>query len=85
MDHHYTGTRAYYRSKFAAVAFTFDLAAELADTAVIVNRLHPATLMNTHMVRQAWVPPMSSIATGVKAVMNLAVEPTGAGRDRALL
>jgi hypothetical protein len=39
--------------------------------------LHPASLMNTHMVRQAWVPPMSSIATGVRAVMNLAVEPTG--------
>lgn len=77
MDHHYTGTRAYYRSKFALVAFTFDLAAELADNAITVNCLHPASLMNTHMVRQAWVPPMSSIATGVRAVMNLAVEPTG--------
>jgi NAD(P)-dependent dehydrogenase (short-subunit alcohol dehydrogenase family) len=79
MDHHYTGTRAYYRSKFALVAFTFDLAAELANTAITVNCLHPASLMNTHLVRQAWVPPMSSIATGVKAVMNLAVESTGAG------
>jgi NAD(P)-dependent dehydrogenase (short-subunit alcohol dehydrogenase family) len=78
MDHHYTGTRAYYRSKFALVAFTFDLAAELADNAITVNCLHPASLMGTHMVRQAWVPPMSSIATGVKAVMNLAVEPAGA-------
>ena len=78
MDHHYTGTRAYYRSKFALVAFTFDLAAGLADTAIMVNCLHPASLMNTHMVRRAWVPPMSSVATGVKAVMNLAVEPTGA-------
>jgi NAD(P)-dependent dehydrogenase (short-subunit alcohol dehydrogenase family) len=78
MDHHYTGTRAYYRSKFALVAFTFDLAAELADNAIPVNCLHPASLMNTHMVRQAWVPPMSSIAAGVRAVMNLAVEPTGA-------
>ena len=78
MDHRYTGTRAYYRSKFALVGFTFDLAAELADTAITVNCLHPASLMNTHMVRQAWVPPMSSITTGVRAVMNLAVEPTGA-------
>lgn len=78
MDHRYTGTRAYSRSKFALVAFTFDLAAELADTAITVNCLHPASLMNTHMVRQAWIPPMSSIATGLKAVMNLAVEPTGA-------
>jgi NAD(P)-dependent dehydrogenase (short-subunit alcohol dehydrogenase family) len=78
MDHRYTGTRAYYRSKFALVAFTFDLAAELADDAITVNCLHPATLMNTRMVRRAWVPPMSSLATGVRAVMNLAVEPTGA-------
>jgi NAD(P)-dependent dehydrogenase (short-subunit alcohol dehydrogenase family) len=78
MDHRYTGTRAYYRSKFALVAFTFDLAAELATSAITVNCLHPASLMNTHMVRRAWVPPMSSIATGVRAVMNLAVEPTGA-------
>ena len=43
MDHHYTGTRAYYRSKFALVAFTFDLAAELADNAITVNCLHPAS------------------------------------------
>ncbi len=78
MDHHYAGTRAYYHSKFALVAFTFDLAAEVADNAITVNCLHPAWLMNTHMVRKAWVPPMSSIATGVRAVMNLAVEPTGA-------
>jgi NAD(P)-dependent dehydrogenase (short-subunit alcohol dehydrogenase family) len=77
MDHHYTGTRAYYRSKLALVAFTFDLAAEL-DDAITVNCLHPATLMNTRMVRRAWVPPMSSLATGVRAVMNLAVEPAGA-------
>ncbi|HZU48864.1 MAG TPA: 3-oxoacyl-ACP reductase, partial [Mycobacterium sp.] len=62
----------------ALVAFTFDLARELADTAITVNCLHPATLMNTHMVRKAWVPPISSIAKGVRAVMNLAVEPTGA-------
>ena len=78
MDRRYTGVRAYYRSKFAMVAFTFDVAAELAGTAVTVNCLHPASLMNTHMVHQAWVPPLSSIATGVRAVMNLAVEPTGA-------
>jgi NAD(P)-dependent dehydrogenase (short-subunit alcohol dehydrogenase family) len=78
MDHHYTGTRAYYRSKFALVAFTFNLAAELADTAITVNCLHPASLMNTQMVRQAWVPPVSSLSTGVRAVMNLAVESTGA-------
>ncbi len=78
MHRHYTGVRAYYRSKFALVAFTFDLATELAETAITVNCLHPASLMNTGMVRRAWIPPISSIATGVRAVMNLAVGPSGA-------
>lgn len=78
MDHRYTGVRAYGRSKLALVAFTFDLAAELANTAITANCLHPATLMNTRMVRRAWIPPMSSLAAGLRAVMNLAVEPTGA-------
>jgi NAD(P)-dependent dehydrogenase (short-subunit alcohol dehydrogenase family) len=77
MDHHYTGTQAYFRSKFALAAFTFDLAHELADSGVTVNCVHPASLMNTHMVRQSLVPPMSTVGKGVKAVMNLAAEPIG--------
>jgi NAD(P)-dependent dehydrogenase (short-subunit alcohol dehydrogenase family) len=77
MDHHYTGIQAYFRSKFALAAFTFDLAHELADSGVTVNCVHPASLMNTHMVRQSLVPPMSTVGTGVKAVMNLAAEPIG--------
>ncbi|HEY0694217.1 MAG TPA: SDR family NAD(P)-dependent oxidoreductase [Kribbella sp.] len=77
MDHHYTGTQAYFRSKFALAAFTFDLAHELTGNGVTVNCLHPASLMNTHMVRQSLVPPMSTVGTGVKAVMNLATEPIG--------
>lgn len=78
MDQRYTGVRAYSRSKFALVAFTFDFAAELANTGITVNCLHPATLMNTQLVRQAWIPPMSSLSTGMRAVMNLAADPTGA-------
>jgi NAD(P)-dependent dehydrogenase (short-subunit alcohol dehydrogenase family) len=78
MDADYAGTQAYFRSKFALAAFTFDLAEELAGTAITVNCLHPASLMNTHMVRQALIPPMSTVATGVKSVLNLAVGPAGA-------
>ncbi|MCP2336034.1 SDR family NAD(P)-dependent oxidoreductase [Actinomadura rupiterrae] len=78
MDAHYTGMQAYFRSKFALAAFTFDFAEELAGTGITVNCLHPASLMNTHMVREALVPPMSSVASGVKAVLNLATGPDGA-------
>jgi NAD(P)-dependent dehydrogenase (short-subunit alcohol dehydrogenase family) len=77
MDSHYTGAQAYYRSKFAFAAFTFDLAEELAGSGITVNCLHPASLMNTHMVRQSMIPPMSTVAAGVKAVMNLATGPAG--------
>lgn len=77
MDDHYTGPQAYFRSKFALAAFTFDLAEELAGSEVTVNCLHPASLMNTHMVRESLIPPMSTVGTGVKAVMNLAAGPTG--------
>jgi NAD(P)-dependent dehydrogenase (short-subunit alcohol dehydrogenase family) len=77
MDNHYTGAQAYYRSKFALAAFTFDLAEELAGTGITVNCLHPASLMNTHMVRESMIPPMSTVASGVTAVMNLATGPAG--------
>lgn len=77
MDNHYTGAEAYYRSKFALAAFTFDLAEELADSGITVNCLHPASLMNTHMVRESMIPPMSTVASGVTAVMKLATGPAG--------
>ena len=77
MDSHYTGAQAYYRSKFALAAFTIDLAEELAGTGITVNCLHPASLMNTHMVRESMIPPMSSVASGTNAVMNLAASPVG--------
>jgi NAD(P)-dependent dehydrogenase (short-subunit alcohol dehydrogenase family) len=75
MDRGYTGAQAYFRSKFALAAFTFDFADELADTGVTVNCVHPASLMNTQMVRESLIPPMSTVRSGVRAVMNLAVGP----------
>ena len=50
---------------------------ELAGSGITVNCLHPASLMNTHMVRESLIPPMSTVAAGVKAVMNLAAGPVG--------
>src|SRR6202012_4358398 len=47
----YSGTRAYAQSKLSQIMFSIDLANELKGTGVTVNSLHPATYMNTTMVR----------------------------------
>jgi NAD(P)-dependent dehydrogenase (short-subunit alcohol dehydrogenase family) len=75
---HYNGTEAYRRSKFALAAFTIDLADELRDAGVTVNCLHPATFMDTGMVRDGGVTPWTPVADGVAPVLNLAIGATGA-------
>jgi NAD(P)-dependent dehydrogenase (short-subunit alcohol dehydrogenase family) len=69
----YSGTRAYCRSKLAQIMFTIDLAAKLNGSGVTANCLHPATYMDTTMVRQAGTKPWSTVQQGADAVMNLAV------------
>jgi NAD(P)-dependent dehydrogenase (short-subunit alcohol dehydrogenase family) len=69
----YSGMRAYAQSKLAQVMLTFDLAAELRDKGVTVNCLHPATYMDTTMVRAAGVAPVTTVEEGAAAVMRLAV------------
>jgi NAD(P)-dependent dehydrogenase (short-subunit alcohol dehydrogenase family) len=61
----------YTQSKLAQVMFTFDLARELRGTNVMVAALHPATLMDTTMVRSAGAAPQSSVDEGADAVMHL--------------
>ncbi len=68
----YDGGTAYTQSKLAQVLFTFDLARELAGTGVSVNCLHPATYMDTTMVRESGVTPISSVEEGAAAIMQLA-------------
>ena len=68
----YSGRRAYCQSKLAQILFTLDLAQELAGTGVSVNALHPATYMDTSMVRRAGVTPMSTVEEGAAAILNLA-------------
>lgn len=69
----YSGMRAYAQSKLAQVMLTLDLAVELRDNGVTVNCLHPATYMDTTMVRAAGVEPVSTVEEGAAAVMRLAV------------
>jgi NAD(P)-dependent dehydrogenase (short-subunit alcohol dehydrogenase family) len=76
----YDGMRAYRQSKLAQIMNTFDLAEELAGTRVTVNALHPATFMPTKV---SPAPPVSTIAQGVEATLNLITAPadqTGTGR-----
>ena len=52
----YDGYTAYARCKLAQVLFTFELAERLGGARVTVNALHPATLMDTKMVRETFGP-----------------------------
>jgi NAD(P)-dependent dehydrogenase (short-subunit alcohol dehydrogenase family) len=77
----YDGGTAYTQSKLAQVMFTFDLARELEGTGVIVNCLHPATYMDTTMVRESGVAPISSVEEGAAAIMELAASADFEGRS----
>jgi NAD(P)-dependent dehydrogenase (short-subunit alcohol dehydrogenase family) len=91
LERHYSGVQAYCQSKLAQVMFTFDLAEELSDSAVTATALHPATYMPTKMVLEGGTRPISSVAQGVEATLQLVADPqlegvTGAyfnGRRRA--
>ena len=76
----YTGTRAYAQSKLAQIMFTVDLAQELDGSGVTVNALHPATYMNTTMVREGGITPISTVEQGGEAILHLADGDDMAGK-----
>jgi NAD(P)-dependent dehydrogenase (short-subunit alcohol dehydrogenase family) len=76
----YDGTRAYCQSKLAQILFTVELAERLAGSSVTVTALHPATYMNTSMVRTAGHTPISKVEDGADAVLHLAVAPALDGK-----
>lgn len=76
----YTGTRAYAQSKLAQIMSTVDLAGELDGSGVTVNALHPATYMNTTMVREGGITPMSTVEQGGEAILHLAEGDDMAGK-----
>ena len=78
--HGYSGLRAYRQSKLAQILFTIDLARAHADSGITANALHPATYMDTAMVRQSGVTPISSVDQGAAAIIRLAVSPELDGR-----
>src|SRR3981189_2732255 len=76
----YNGSRAYAQSKVSQIMFTIDLANELKGAGVTVNSLHPATYMNTTMVRAGGITPMSTVEQGGAAILHL-VEGDVAGKS----
>ena len=77
----YNGARAYAQSKLAQIMFTIDLSRELEGSGVTVNALHPATYMNTTMVRQGGITPVSTVEQGGDAILHLAAGDDVAGKS----
>lgn len=77
----YSGSRAYCQSKLAQIMFTMDLAEEFAGSGLTANALHPATYMDTTMVRGDGLSPHSSVAEGGDAILHLALSSALAGKS----
>jgi NAD(P)-dependent dehydrogenase (short-subunit alcohol dehydrogenase family) len=67
----YSGARAYSQSKLSQIMLTIDLANELKGLGVTVNSLHPATYMDTTMVRAGGITPISTVEQGGDAILHL--------------
>ncbi len=69
LERGYEAYDAYARSKLCQIMFTFELAERRPD--LTVNALHPATLMDTKMVRERLGAPRSTVAEGVEATVRV--------------
>jgi NAD(P)-dependent dehydrogenase (short-subunit alcohol dehydrogenase family) len=67
--------RGYGQSKLAQVSMTAELAPDFAKDGITMIALHPATMMDTGMVRNAGVEPRTSVDEGRIAVMSLITAP----------
>lgn len=80
LERDYSGGRAYSQSKLAQIVDTMSLAPDLAPVGITVTALHPATLMDTTMVRTAGRPVESTVEEGRDAILHLAAGADMAGR-----
>jgi NAD(P)-dependent dehydrogenase (short-subunit alcohol dehydrogenase family) len=75
----YEGFRAYTQSKLAQIMFAFELAERLraaGESDVAVNALHPATLMDTKMVRTSFGRAgHNEVAEGAESLSRLVADP----------
>jgi NAD(P)-dependent dehydrogenase (short-subunit alcohol dehydrogenase family) len=68
--------RGYDQSKLAQVSMTVALAPTFARDGITMISLHPATLMDTTLVRNVGIAPMTTVAEGRDHVMSLINAPT---------
>jgi NAD(P)-dependent dehydrogenase (short-subunit alcohol dehydrogenase family) len=71
----YEAFAAYAKTKLAQVLFTVELAERLAGGDATVNALHPATFMDTNMVRGGGGRALSTVEEGRDATVRLVVDP----------
>lgn len=75
LEHGWESFRAYAQSKLAQIMFTIDLADRVAGRGIATNAVHPATLMDTQMVRETFGRATSTVDDGVGPVVRLADDP----------
>jgi NAD(P)-dependent dehydrogenase (short-subunit alcohol dehydrogenase family) len=81
LERGYDGFRSYAQSKLAQVMFTIELAERLGpDSGVTVDALHPASLMDTKMVREAFGSSRATVDEGAEAVIHVLDDRGGSGR-----
>jgi NAD(P)-dependent dehydrogenase (short-subunit alcohol dehydrogenase family) len=80
LERSYEPFRAYCQSKFAQVCWTFDLAPLWEPRGITIDALHPATFMDTAMVREGGQTPISTIEEGGEATLRLVDDAGGTGR-----
>ncbi len=77
----YSGTRAYCQSKLAQIMFTLDLAQLFEGSGRTANCIHPASYMDTTMVRKDGIAPLSTVEEGGHAILALISGGALAGRS----
>jgi len=71
--------RGYGQSKLAQILMTVDLATELKGKGVTVTALHPATMMDSSMVRESGMAAQATVDEGATAVMQQIVGTVESG------
>ncbi len=77
LEEGFGGIRAYAQSKLAQIIFTFDLAPALEGSGVRINAVHPAPVMDTHMMEVLGARPRSTPEDGARSVLNVILSPEG--------